>query len=159
MPLSVCLQDTRRRWDDGQLVTCRATSRAVAASARLSSRRAGRRASISIRATPPAKAGCHLQEKHSIEIIAFNSLKLRLERAEIQPHLDAFFKRVREADVLLVRRGAGVEGELFAKRVAALAGQLNRDGQKWRMVFRSRRAVDRASATAAVCTAARSGSS
>ena len=102
MPLSVCLQDTRRRWDDGQLVTCRATSRAVAASARLSSRRAGRRASISIRATPPAKAGCHLQEKHSIEIIAFNSLKLRLERAEIQPHLDAFFKRVREADVLLV---------------------------------------------------------
>lgn len=71
--------------------------------------------------------------KHSIEIVAFNALGLRLEKSALTPDLEEVFDRLRAADVLLLSEiPAGKR--LFEERTSRLMSLMNKDpDEHWSM--------------------------
>ena len=86
---------------------------------------------------PVEKAGASSEptaafsSRHSIEIVAFNALKLRLDKADVEPVTDSFAARMAQADIVVMSEvPAGAKA--FVKRVGLmLEGLKAHSREKW----------------------------
>ena len=69
--------------------------------------------------------------RHSIEIVAFNALKLRLDNPDLAPFVDSFAARMAQADILVMSE-VPADAKKFANRVGLLMeGLTSHSGERW----------------------------
>ena len=72
------------------------------------------------------------KDKHTVTVIAFNALKLRLDQEELQDHFEQLAARFAEADIVMISE-VSCGSQKTAGRASAFKSMLSSNGSEWSM--------------------------